>query len=382
MQFAAWRQPRPPTPERAEEPWIARSNSYTNLLLDVQLEHSPEQGSREGVAKFDERISNPTLADELAERHELEAVLVKIDAARAKEADKKVARISTSFTRPSTCGFAGRTSRLQHEVPFYNASEEVFQGLRGLLDDQVAPERRPAALVRLRKYAGVEPGYTPFTELSKQRELEQIAKPGVIYPSKSELETELGRNSNYVDGIAALFKKYKLTGWEPAYAETEGAAGRLRRLDARRTSCPRRAPTSACRRRNMRSPSRATASISRRRRSPRWRMRRSRSTRRRWRRWPRRSPRRTAMRRSDYRAVIAELKKKQITGEAILPFYREAAARDRADHRGQESGHAAARARPSSAWPPPPRRRNSRRRTCRRRRSCTTPANAANSCCR
>ncbi|HWW79549.1 MAG TPA: hypothetical protein VNY82_08115 [Steroidobacteraceae bacterium] len=34
----------------------------------MQLQHSPEQGSREGVAKFDERISNPTLAHELAER--------------------------------------------------------------------------------------------------------------------------------------------------------------------------------------------------------------------------------------------------------------------------------------------------------------------------
>jgi hypothetical protein len=60
--------PDPAAPDHAEEAWIVRSNSYTNLLLDVQLQHSPEQGSREGVAKFDERISNPTLAHELAER--------------------------------------------------------------------------------------------------------------------------------------------------------------------------------------------------------------------------------------------------------------------------------------------------------------------------
>jgi hypothetical protein len=39
----------------------------------------------------------------------------------------------------------------------------------------------------------------------------RIAKPGVIYPSKQELETELGRNSNYVDGIADLFKKMGIT---------------------------------------------------------------------------------------------------------------------------------------------------------------------------
>jgi hypothetical protein len=69
----------------------------------VQLQHSPEQGSREGVAKFDERISNPTLADELAERHELEAVLVKIDAARMKEAPRRpAARRTSTTTLPST----------------------------------------------------------------------------------------------------------------------------------------------------------------------------------------------------------------------------------------------------------------------------------------
>ena len=38
------------------------------------------------------------------------------------------------------------------------------------------------------------------------------------------METELGRNSNYVDGIAALFKKYRLQGWEPAYAKLKSAA--------------------------------------------------------------------------------------------------------------------------------------------------------------
>jgi Bacterial protein of unknown function (DUF885) len=126
-------------------------------------------------------------------------VLVKIDAARAKEADKKVWEDLDILHKAFDLRFRRQDFGLRHEVPFYNASEEVFQGLRVLLDDQVIPERRQAALVRLRKYAGVEPGYTPFTELLRQRELEQIAKPGVIYPSKGELDTELGRNSNEVE---------------------------------------------------------------------------------------------------------------------------------------------------------------------------------------
>ena len=46
-----------------------------------------------------------------------------------------------------------------------------------------------------------------------------MAKPGVIYPAKMEIETEMARNSNYVEGIAALLQKYKLTGWEEPFAK-------------------------------------------------------------------------------------------------------------------------------------------------------------------
>ena len=89
--------------------------------------------------------------------------------------------------------------------------------MRILLDEQTPAERRPAAVVRIRKYAGLEPGYKPLTEILKQRVMEQMAKPGVIFPARTEIETELGRNSNYVEGIAALMQKYKLTGWQEPY---------------------------------------------------------------------------------------------------------------------------------------------------------------------
>jgi uncharacterized protein (DUF885 family) len=203
----------------AEQAWIKQSNAYTNSLLSVQLEHSPESGSTQGVAKFDERISDPSRADEVAERHELEAALNKIKAARATVTDKHVQEDIDILQKSFDLQFRVQDFNLAHEVPFYNASAEIFQGLRGLLDDQVSEQRRKAALVRLRKYAGTEAGYKPFTERLKEREVEQIAKAGVVFPSKAEVETDLGRNSNYVEGISTLFKKYNLTGWEPAYAQ-------------------------------------------------------------------------------------------------------------------------------------------------------------------
>jgi uncharacterized protein (DUF885 family) len=74
-------------------------------------------------------------------------------------------------------------------------------------------------VVRVRAYAGLEPGYIAITEILKQRTSEQMAKPGVIYPARVEIETEMARNSNYVEGLAALLQKHNLSGWQEPLAK-------------------------------------------------------------------------------------------------------------------------------------------------------------------
>jgi uncharacterized protein (DUF885 family) len=304
----------------AEKGWIKQSNEYTNMLLSVQHEHSPEQGSAQGLAKFDDQISNPSRADEIAERHELEAALAKVKAVSATVTDKNVKEDIDILQKAFNLQFRMQDFQLAREVPFYNASARVFRGLRGLLDDQVAQPRRAAALVRLRKYAGVEPGYKPFTDTLKEREEQQIAMPNVTFPSKEQVETELGRNSNYVEGIATLFKKYNLSGWEPAYAKLKAqladydtwvksailpkARSDFRLppekyalafegygIDIPPAQIAKMAHAAFIQYQIEMAP--LAAQVAKANGYP----------------------------SSDYRAVIAELKKKQITGEAILPFF-------------------------------------------------------------
>lgn len=198
--------------------WVERSDAFTQRLLSVEFKHSPEDGSQQGLAQFDTLISRPTRADDRAERAEFLAVLADLRDAQMKEGGKNVAEDLDILRKAFDLRFRREDFELRAEVPFDNAGAMIFQGLRVLLDDQVAAERRPAALVRLKKYAGLVPGTEPLTSLLRRRAVEQIAKPGTIYPSKSEVETELGRNDNYVRGIADLFKKYRLNGWEKPYA--------------------------------------------------------------------------------------------------------------------------------------------------------------------
>jgi len=317
LPMAAWGESRAGNPAPM---WIERSNTYTNMLLEVQFAHTPERGSRQGLARFDERISQPTLADEQAERRELEAALAKVDAAAPKEADKRVQEDMAILHKAFDLQFRQQDYRLQHEVPFLNASALVFEGLHVLLDDQVAPERRPAALTRLRRYAGVESGYQPVTELLEQRVREQIAKPGVIYPSRTELETELGRNSNYVEGIGALFGKYGLKGWDSAYAKLKSQLAdydawvRANILPKARSDyrLPAEKYALAFEEYGIDLPPAQIAAMAhtafaqyRAEMAP----------------LAAQIAKANGYPSDDYRAVIAELKKKQITGEAILPFY-------------------------------------------------------------
>ncbi len=209
----------PPATAAPSKAWIAVSDGYTQQLLAVQLKHHPEQGSAEGLAQFDEQVSTPTLADFKVERSETEAVLAKLKAAAATEKDENVREDLAILEKAIDLQFRTEDYNEQHDVDFMNTSEQVFGGLKTLLDDQVAAERRQAAVVRLRKYAGVEPGYTPLTEILKQRETDKMAKPDMLYPSRGEIETELGRNQSYIEGIPALFTKYKVTGWEEPYTK-------------------------------------------------------------------------------------------------------------------------------------------------------------------
>jgi len=302
--------------------WIAASNQYTNQLLAIEMKHAPELGSNEGLSEFDTEVSQPTLADEDQERKETEAVVGTFKSAVGQQKQKEVAQDLQIMIRTVELQFRKLDFERAHKVDFLNASQTVFRGLRVLLDEQTPAERRPAAVVRIRKYAGLEPGYRPLAEILKQRVIEQMAKPDMVYPARTEIETELARDPNYMEGIATLLEKYKLTGWQEPFNKLKS---QLTEYDAwtKATVLPKA-------RGDFRLPSEEYAlnledygidippaelaamahqafseiqaemkpiaeQIAKQRRLP----------------------------SSDYRDVIRELKKQQLVGDAILPFYQQ-----------------------------------------------------------
>lgn len=201
-----------------DKSWITQSNQYTKELIDLDKKYSPEYGSSQGLAEYDKEIGVPTLANQLAQRKDQEALLLQYQAALQTEKNMAVKQDLNILIGRLKLNFKIQDFEMHRKVPFLNAALSVYEGMQTLLDDQVAPERHAAAVIRLQKYAGLTAGYRPLVDILKERVLQQMKGKTMIYPSRQEMESTLARNSSIIDGIAGLFKKYKVSGWEPAYA--------------------------------------------------------------------------------------------------------------------------------------------------------------------
>lgn len=203
---------------KEQKEWIKRSNEFAQQLLKVQAKYAPEFAARQGVEGLDDQISQFSSDRREKQKAETRAALEQLKKALAAEKDPLVKQDLEIMVKATEQGLQGQELGEKYEMPYFNVSQLVFAGLRALLDDQVPDERRRKALVRLRKYAGLEPGYEPITEQAKARSLEW-RKPGQLGPAKVQVETDLARADFFINGIAQLFEKYKIDGYQEAFAK-------------------------------------------------------------------------------------------------------------------------------------------------------------------
>jgi len=208
--------PPAPRPARAGE-WIARSNENAQVLLDVRARFTPEFAARTGVAGIDERISDFTLGHRERLRQALRESVSTLEGRRGGERDANVAQDLAILVDAAERQIKGSELQEKLEVPYANVPRLVFGSVRGLLDPQVAPERRPAALARVRKYAGIEQGYRPVVELA-QAETREGFRKGLVPPSRIEVENDLNTSQFLIDGIDKLFAEYRIAGAEQPVA--------------------------------------------------------------------------------------------------------------------------------------------------------------------
>lgn len=204
--------------EKPKEPdWVVRSNQNTRIVLESEAQFAPEAYGSLGVEGLDEKIVDlkPALSERT--REAASRTTAELESRLARETDPLVRQDLEILIKNTKDSVRGSLMSDKYDVPYYNVARLVFRGLHGLLDDQVAANRRPAALVRLRRYAGLEKGFTALTKLAEARTRERLATPGLYFPARIEIEKDLADQTFLVDGIGKLFTKYGIDGYQAGY---------------------------------------------------------------------------------------------------------------------------------------------------------------------
>ncbi len=211
-------QPAQPAPApHTQADWVRKSNENARLMVELMAKLQPETASQLGVDGHDEEITDLSpgiVARQLAAIRPVHAELVRRLSATT---DPKVKQDLEILVKAASDMIKEIELSEKLLVPYFSLDMMFFGSFRGLLDDQIAATRRPAALVRLRKYTGLEPGTKPSTELAMAYVRERMNHPGLVAPIRSKIEKDLGQAPFLVEGIGKLFEKFAIKGYEPAY---------------------------------------------------------------------------------------------------------------------------------------------------------------------
>jgi hypothetical protein len=210
-------QPQAPAETQAQAPtpaWIAQSNAHAQSLLDLMARYAPESTAAYGVEGHDADTFDLRPDADVRRERDLAQLADQLEARIPATADARVRQDLQILVQ------AARDERTTSELnrrlmlPYVDLGETLFYGFRSLLDPRVDPARYPAALTRLRKYIGREPGFEPITKLAQARSAERFETAGLTGPWTVEVEQSLANQPRYIDGIREVLRKSGLKGWE------------------------------------------------------------------------------------------------------------------------------------------------------------------------
>ena len=188
--------------------WVAKSDVNAGVLLEATAKFQPEFAASTGLSGYDDRVAD--LQPQVYERYTAAVTGARDELVRraATETDPLVSQDLSILIKAANKDL--KSEKLRHDLllAYGDVGQMIFQGEFALLQDQIDAKRRPSALVRLRRYTGLEAGYTPAIELAKARFLESASDPSRIGPFKGQVEKHLASVAQYTAGVRKLYAKY------------------------------------------------------------------------------------------------------------------------------------------------------------------------------
>jgi hypothetical protein len=197
--------------------WIARSNAYTERLLLTQAQFDPENAAQSGLEQFDGKAIDlgPKRTNRLVAAEEKQRDI--FAAALKTETDPQVRQDLQILIKSIDQSVEGARLDQKLMLDWTDVPQFVFGAMNDALDPQVGPQRHAKALELLQRYTGLFPGSAPLTLLAKARWADSQGA-GKIGPYKGEVEDTLGKTDTYIAGIHALFAKARVKGADTALA--------------------------------------------------------------------------------------------------------------------------------------------------------------------
>lgn len=203
------------TPESAPKPtpaWVTTSNGYAQILLEAQLQFQPESASFFGIPGYDDKVADLGPDNAARFRKATADAKAKLQEKLQLERDPNVRQDLEIMIQAADNNIESTRVNERLVLPYTDAPQLVFQGLKGLLSDQTPADRRAKALDRLKAYTGIAPGTTAITVLARQRYEERAGNAELLRPTRLEVGQALGNADTYIAGIRKLFAQYKIEG--------------------------------------------------------------------------------------------------------------------------------------------------------------------------
>ena len=198
--------------------WILRSDELAAPVVDLVIAAGPESASQMGLSQADAYTTDLGVGWRDRVSAAAAGANAALDAASARQTDPRLREDIEIMRRRVADIEAGLAVTDAQLLSLIDVAKIAFLGLRVLLDEQNPIERKRLALVRLRRYAGLEPGSVALARAAEEETRSRLDLPHLAGPYDVEVRTVLALGPVLVAGIGEMLRTSGLEGWEEPFA--------------------------------------------------------------------------------------------------------------------------------------------------------------------
>jgi len=182
---------------RQSPAWIQRSDAYSARVVEVSQQARPESASAN--ASLDEDITDVSAAARQRAKQTFERSLQQLKAEQEREKEPNVREDLEILSDYLENRIRAIELEDEFELPYLDPATTVFAGVSPLLTNQMPAARRLKALIRLRKYAGLQPGTSPPPATSNSTSSARRSSIGPSAPAKSRSTARLTAIMSFIE---------------------------------------------------------------------------------------------------------------------------------------------------------------------------------------